>query len=80
MSIEHSMHISKSEALFATTAGVLVGVGILLPGLAGLGLTVGAIGLMRLNGRERERQFKYFSKYLSDSYQSQNDKHSNTNR
>ena len=62
-----SVHISKGEATWALVTGVVLGVGIIEPVFAGIGLFMAGLGALRVNGRESREQLKILSDYISKS-------------
>ena len=50
--------LSNKDKAIAAGAGVLFGLGIVVPGAAGLGLALGAVGASRVQLQEDERSIK----------------------
>lgn len=68
MSKELGTNITKTEVTFAVIAGALLGTGLFVPQLGGLGITVGAIGVIRMDKRRQDTQMREFLSYLSDAF------------
>jgi len=65
MSKESEYHIDRSDAVFATVSGALIGAGTVIPPLVGLGVAIGAVGVFRVKSHERDQQLRQLSHYLS---------------
>lgn len=62
--MERYKHISRADAVYAAISGALLGTAPWVLPIGGIGLTVGALGLLRMRSREIDEQLTHLSEYL----------------
>lgn len=66
MSAEQT-HITKESAGIAVASGILMGIGVVFPPAAGLGVAVGAVGFVRERSHQQDMQMKNMQDYIKSN-------------
>lgn len=67
ISIERGPHLTAGDALWAISAGVLLGTGIVFPPAGGIGFAIGAVGAVRMKGREDENELGEIANFVGNN-------------
>ncbi|WKZ25261.1 MAG: hypothetical protein QY322_02615 [bacterium] len=61
------IHVTKENAGIAVASGILLGAGVIFPPAVGLGIAVGAVGVVREERHQRDVQMENLKNYIESS-------------